>query len=800
MAVLPNKRSSRWVGRTEQSGALLAMSLGLAASAVAESPAPVLNSPTIPISSRNQGAVNAGMDLFLEVSLNGMARGLHPFQERAGELWASAQVLTQLGFVLPQGATADQRLGVLPGVVVSYDPQRQFLGITAPLAMLSLPTTVIGAPGMAEQQAASSSMGLLLNYDLYGTQSKSSSLNAFTELRVFSGESVFSSTELFSHASGQTGELQQAKAVRLDSAWSQSFPDRMLTLRVGDTFTGALPWSRATRIGGIQLARNFGLQPYRQTAPLPSFIGSATLPSEVELFINGIRQYSGQVPAGPFQLNALPSVNSSGTAQVVLTDALGRATTLGFSLYDSGRLLAPGLTDWSVDLGVVRQNYGLRSFDYGSEPVLSGTWRRGMSDRFTLEAHAEAMRGLTLVGLGGVQQLGRAGLVSGSVARSEHRAGSGTQASLGWSWIQDRFNAGLSGTRTQGDYRDVAAQYGAAPAKGSARASIGYNTAGLGSFNLSYFYLRPVNEAATRYASLNWFRSLNKSVSLSVGVNQNLVNRGDRSVFVGLTWLLDTRTNVGASVQHDALGGTTGILSAQQSAPSEGGWGWRAAARAGGSNAGGQAEINYLGRYGSVQAGVSDFGNGSRYGYAGASGSLVMMGGRGFAARRIDSAFAVVDTDGVADVPVRLENRLIGQTDGRGLLLVVPVNAYQANRLDIDPMGLPADVRIERAEASFTPSDRAGSRVRFGITPVRAASVVLVDGKGAPLPLGARVRVNRQDGEGAVVGYDGMVYLDALNEDNELSVQTPSGTCGARFTWSRQPAGVMQVGPLACLP
>ncbi|MGB3067615.1 MAG: fimbria/pilus outer membrane usher protein [Ottowia sp.] len=792
MAVRPNKMLHRWIGRAgKASWVMMALAASAAAAAPESVPAPSRADP--------RGTARGELELFLEVSLNGMARGLQPFKDRAGELWTSADVLRQLGFVLPEGPAADQRLLTLPGVQAQYDAQRQRVAITAPLAMLQLPTTVVSAPGVVGQ-SPSTSAGLLLNYDLYGTQSSTTSLGAFTELRAFSGESVLSNTALLQHVSGQSASTQQQGLVRLDSTWSRSFPEQMLTVRVGDTFTGALPWSRATRIGGIQLARNFGLQPYRQTAPLPSFIGSATLPSEVELFVNGMRQYNGQVPAGPFQLNTLPSVNGSGTAQVVLTDALGRATTLDFSLYDSGRLLAPGLTDWTVDIGAVRRNYGLSSFDYGKEPVLTGTWRRGMSNQFTLEGHAEAMRGLTLAGLGGVAQLGSAGLVSAALSRSQHREGNGTQASLSWSWIQQRFNAGLSATRTQGDYRDVATQYGSAPARASGRATIGYSTAELGSFNLSYFYYRPVDQASTRYASLNWSRSFGRSVYLSAGMNQNLNNRSERSMFITLNWLLDTRTSVGASVQHDAQAGTTGMFTAQQSAPSEGGWGWRTAARAGGSAAGGQAEINYLGRYGSAQAGLSDFGHGSRYGYVGASGSLVMMGGHAFAARRIDSAFAVVDTDGVAGVPVKLENRLIGETDERGLLLVVPVNAYQNNKLAIDPMQLPADVRLDRTDAVFTPSDRAGSQVRFGITPVRAANVALVDGKGQPLPLGSRVHLNGQGGEGAVVGYDGMVYLDTLDEDNALSVQTPSGACKARLTWRKSPDGVAQVGPLACLP
>lgn len=739
------------------------------------------------------------VDLYLDVTLNGVARGLHPVVQRSGELWVSTAMLRALGFTFPADAPEQQRLAALPGVTAEFDAPRQRLVLTAPLSMLQLSTTVIGAPSV-ETQRASAATGVLLNYDLYGAQGegRSGSMSAYTELRAFSNDMVLSSTGLVQRTRTEADDWRD-QSVRLDSTWSRSFPDQMLTLRVGDTITGALPWTRATRIGGIQLATNFGLQPYRQTAPLPAFFGSATLPSDVELYINGIREYSGQVPAGPFQLNTLPRVNSSGTAQVVLTDALGRATTLNFSLYQAGRLLEPGLSDWTVDLGAVRQNYGLRSFDYGSEPVLTGTWRRGMSNGFTLETHAEATRDLGVAGAGGVWQLGSAGLVTGALARSEHSEGGGTQAALAWSWMNDRFSAGLGGTRTQGDYRDAAAQYGGAPPRANGYASMGYNTNDLGSFNLSYLYLQQVNQPASRYASLNWFRSLGRQASLSVGANQNLDNRRDLSVYVSLNWSLDDRMSLGAGVQRDAQS-TVATVSAQQSTPGDGGWGWRTAARAGGSSGGGQAEVDYLGRYGSAQAGVSDFGNGSRYGYAGASGALVLVGRHGFAAQRIDDAFAVVDTDGVAGVPVKLENRVVGRTDDRGTLLVVPVNAYQNNKLAIDPMQLPIDTRIDRTETLFTPTDRAGALVRFGITPVRAANVTLVDRAGQPLPLGSRVQVNGQGGPGAVVGYDGLVYLDTLDEDNALSVQTPTGACKARLAWHKPEGGGLQMERLTCLP
>lgn len=743
-------------------------------------------------------AGSRGSELYLDVELNGMASGLAPFGWRDGELWASVSTLRQLGFVLPPGSTDPVRLNSLPSVTAIYNVQRQQVSIMAPLSLLNLSTTQLNTPA-AVAQAATASPGLLLNYDLYGTsgQQGASSLSAFTELRAFNGAGVISSTALTQSQRSDTSPWQSS-TTRLDTTWSKSYQDEMLTLRVGDTLTGALPWTRATRIGGIQLSTNFSLQPYRVTAPLPSFIGSATMPSDVELYVNGLRQYSGKVPPGPFQLNTLPNISGSGNAQVVLTDALGRATTLNFSIYDTQQLLQKGLSDWTVDFGVVRNNYGLRSFDYGRDPAASGTLRYGLTDNFTFETHAEATSGLGLAGAGGVWQLGAAGMVSGAVAHSVHTSDQGSQLNLGYSWRNDRFNFGLNATGTQGHYLDVGSQYGALPVRRSGSAVAGYNTPGLGSVGMSYLYLRYVDQPVTRLATAYWFKSIGRSTSLNLSINQNLDKRSERSLFFGISMALGNNATLSAGMQRDQ-GRSTYTVDASSSTPSEGGLGWRTGLRQGDGQNGGQAQLDFLGRYGRVGAGVSAISD-SRYAYASANGGLVFMGGQTFATRRVDDAFAVVSTDGVAGVPVKLENRSIGTTDSQGMLLVTPLRAYQNNQLAIDPMQLPPDVRLDRVKMLATPTDRAGTLVRFGITPVRAALITLVDAAGKPLPLGSLVRLEGANSlQPVLVGFDGETYLDTLNLKNVLEVETPSGVCRVSFDYPQQGKGIPQIGPLQCL-
>lgn len=737
-----------------------------------------------------------GTDLYLEVTLNGAQRGLAHFGYLDGELWASTATLHELGFTLSSVTPDPVRLNSLSGVQANYDASRQAVTINAPLSMLRLDTAVLNAPDNSRPRATASP-GVLLNYDIFGTEGQQgSSLSAFTELRAFNSSGVFSSTAL-SQATQSNGAGWQDHSVRLDTSWSTSFPDSLLTLRIGDTLTDALSWSRSTRIAGVQLGTNFTLQPYLVTAPLPAFFGSATLPSNVQLFVNGMQQYNGQVPAGPFQLNTIPNISGAGNAQVVLTDALGRATTLNFALYDEQHLLKQGLSDWSAEFGVVRENYGLTSFGYGRDPVGSGTWRYGVSDHFTLEAHAEATSGLINGGGGGALLLGRAGgVVSASLAQSASAGHGGSLYALGYSWRNDRINFSVDEVHTRGEYSDVATLYGPPPPRVSGQAVAGYSTDHLGSFGVSYVQLRYPQQDANRFASAYWTKSIGRSSSLSLSFNQNIGNAANRSVFLVATIALEHNITVSSSVQH--TGNSTGFaVNASQSPPTEGGFSWRAALRQGDDQNGGQGEVDYLGRYGQLQAGINSVGQ-TRYGYAGATGALVLMGGDVFATRQINAGFAVVSTDGITNVPVNLENNLIGTTDSQGMLLVSPLNAYQNNQLSIDPMDLPANVRIDRVKALATPTDRAGTLVRFGITPIRAASIILHDASGQPLPVGSRVSIEGQADNGAMTGFDGTVYLDTLDKHNTLIVHTPAGVCRASFDYHNESKTIPSIGPLLC--
>lgn len=756
-----------------------------------------------------------GLDLYLDVTLNGASAGLAHFDYREDQLWASIGVLQQLGFILPAGITDPVPLNSLANVKVDYNARLQTVSLIAPLSMLNLNTTVLNNRDIRRTQA-SSSPGVLLNYNLYGSQSENNSTNlsAFTEVRAFNANGVLSSTALttgnqFSNNSADNNDNNRdwdSRTVRLDTSWSQSFPDKLITVRAGDILTGALSWTRSTRLGGLQIGSNFDLQPYMTTIPLPVFFGSATLPSAVELYVNGLKQYSGDVPAGPFELDTAPSISGAGNAQLVLTDALGQSSTVNFSLYDTHRLLRPGLSDWSAELGAVRENYGIKSFDYGSDIAVSGTWRYGVNNRFTAETHGEATKDLANAGIGGTWVLGGlGGVLFASLAGSESQGESGTQYSGSYLWNNNRFNIGLNTLGTSGNYRDVATQYGSTPIRQSNQFSTGYSTQSLGNFGVSYNEVDYAEEDTAQFASAYWSKSFGRRLSLSANYNHDLNNSAYNSATIGASFSLDRNISLNSSLQHTDDRNDY-VVDVSKSAPSAGGLGWRAQARHSidnsidsNNNSGGLAELNYLGRYGQVQAGVSSY-DGNHSTFASGTGSLVMMGGGLFAARQINDGFAVVSTDGVADVPVLLQNNVIGTTNSRGLLLISPLNAYQDNKIGIDPMDLPADMRIDRVALQATPTDRAGTLVAFGITQARSASVILKDSNNEFIALGSQVRLtSKKYIPSAIVGFDGEVYLDTLDEHNILEVITPSGdVCNVSFDYQKKGDGIPLIGPFIC--
>ncbi|MDP9195494.1 MAG: fimbria/pilus outer membrane usher protein [Pseudomonadota bacterium] len=182
---------------------------------------------------------------------------------------------------------------------------------------------------------------------------------------------------------------------------------------------------------------------------------------------------------------------------------------------------------------------------------------------------------------------------------------------------------------------------------------------------------------------------------------------------------------------------------------------------------------------------------------AGISGSLVAIAGGGiFPADRIDDAFAVVDTDGVAGVKVWRENRYLGTTDSDGLLLVDNLGSWNRNLLAVDPLDFPLQKDLDDPAQIVVPRGQSGTVVSFRADRVSRHLVRLVLPDGGFVPLGATV--SGPAGE-AVTGYDGQAWVGGLEEGVVLTAIWKQGRCSARID-SVPAEKTTEGGTFQCVP
>lgn len=742
----------------------------------------------------------ADAQLFLELVVNQMDTGrVVAVYQRAGQLYLPASVLQEVGMKLPGEVGTEVALDNLPGLHSDYDSQGQRLMLMVPPRWL--PEQFIGNRNNYPRTPALTSFGALLNYDAYlnDTDDAGTYLGIFNEARLFDTWGTVSNTGQYRATIGrQTGDSSLNNGYRrYDTTWRFSDDERLLTYEAGDVISGALPWSTSVRLGGVQLSRDFAVRPDLVTYPLPQFAGEAAVPSSVDLFINGYKSSSADLQPGPYTLTNVPFINGAGEAVVVTTDALGRQVSTTVPFYVTSTLLQKGLSDFSVSAGNLRRDYTVRDFGYGPG-VASGTFRYGLSDLFTLESHAEASSDLTLGGVGGNLRMGNFGILNTAVSQSQYDGRTGQQLSLGYQYSNQRYSLSYQRVERRDEYADLSlidTPY-ASLSKRSQQATLSLNFNDFGSLGVGYFDVQAADDSRTRLVNLTWSKPLWRNSSFYLSANHEV---GDSSWALQAQVVIpfDVYGSLSVGSERSKTGQSQQRVNYSRAVPAEGGVGFNLGYASGDGPAYRQADLTWRLQSVQLQAGVYGTSEAETR-WADASGSLVWMDNQVFAANRVNDAFVVVSTDGFSGVPVRYENQVVGETDRNGHLLVPWTSAYYRAKYEIDPLNLPSNVQVQNVEQRVAVRRGSGYLLEFPVRRVLAASITLVDAQHQELPLGSQVR-HEQSGALAVVGWDGLVYLENLVAHNTLQVTVGDGqTCQATFDLDPQQEQVPLIGPLVC--
>lgn len=747
--------------------------------------------PSTVASPRTGGGSRLDGRYVLEVIVNGEStEQLVPVLRRQGRWFVRAGDLRALGLTserLPKADGTEVAFDSLKGIEATYNAAHQTLALQVSDAWLT-PYPLGGAPPVVVQ--ATSGAGVLINYDGYVQRDRFTRASVWSEVRGFWSGGTVRQTGLVEHSPWRRGYR------RYDTWWQHDDPARLTSWTAGDLITGSLSWTRSLRIAGLQWRRNFSLRPDLVTFPIPALHGSAVVPSSVDLYLDGVRRMGGRVPPGPFVIQEAPGLTGDLQASVVTRDALGREQITTVPLYIDPRLLARGLSSFSVEAGLPRDDYGVRSFSYRRHPVASFAARYGATDTLTIEAQAQAGRRLALGGAGALLALGRAGVVSASTALSGGR-GTGSQWSAGYQYLSRRLSIDAQMIRTAGHYRDIASLDGAPAPRASDRVSVSVPFARSSTASLAWFTQRVPRQPATRVLSASLSLPAGTRGMLSVGGFRDFTRRRSHGVFAMLSVLLGGGA-LGSTSFNQQDGQTQAWVGASRTPDYSGGWGWQVLGGHAFSQRTAQGELQYLGRHGQISALAQQVGH-QTGASLGMTGALVVMDNSVHATRRTYDAFALVSADGQSDIPVLRESVPIGHTDARGYFLVPDLNGFEAARMDIDPMHLPADLEVATTEQRIAPQAGSGVLVRFPVRRYQAALVTLVDTTGQPLRPGTPVR-HVQSGAVTVVGYDGEVFIDALGPRNTVESRDGSQRCRVSFDWTASTEGrIARVGPLTCV-
>lgn len=551
------------------------------------------------------------------------------------------------------------------------------------------------------------------------------------------------------------------RVVRGSTTANIELPQLMMNLALGDVSAGASGFSGGLLLGGVQLSRNLAMDPSLLPMPEIGMRGLAQTPSTLEVYVDDRLVSRRTVAPGPFEVTRLPVSEGIGTARYVLRDAFGREQSVARPYTLARQALAPGLHAFTYSLGFERVQPGTESFSYAA-PAFVGVHRVGLSEASTAEAGIHVTPKVTSFTprVDFALPIGVLGVVaSGSVAEGTP----GVAAGLDYALMN----------RTLGLTASVRAR------------SERYATVGLD----------PRSERASLSAELR--ASLSPAARWSVTAHTRVTAWRDHGVegqfSANATWWALPRLSLSAGVTHlrgDAVAQTTASLlvnvvlddtvTMTGTATLEGlspratidvqrtprdltGLSARARVAAGNGLSGG-GSVGYSGQHGRVSGGV-EIDSAGLHPQLQASASLVVVGGRAFVARPVDSPFALVRAPGAPETRVSLDHHEVGETDASGDLLVQGLAPWRANRVELRFDDLPSSVLLDGSlETRVAPRPLSGAIASFEtreLHAVRGSVRLLGDEAGALL---ARGTIELEDGQQSPLGSDGAFEFEQMPE------------------------------------
>lgn len=712
-----------------------------------------------------------------------------------------------------------QALDSLPEYRIEVDESRQ--AATLNFQTQAFTGTVIDTYH-AESITAQKPQGLggYLNYELVAAHqdargaSNATILNGDLEAVAFNPLGVLTSEWLGLNLSADKGDAGAISAagkrhfVRLQTTFTHDMPETLTQLTLGDAIGSSSLYGRPVRFGGLRWSRNFGTQPGYAILPQTAINGETALPSVLDLYVDGVRQSSQQIPPGPFQISSLPVFSGGGEVEVVVRDLLGREQLIHESYFTNGRQLRAGLDEFGYEAGFVRNRFGTESENYG-QFVAAGTHRYGFTDKFTGEFRGEFLgSGLQTLGTGGILTVLPIGVFSAAAALSHSDPGYG---GLGLLSFDRSLRRGLSlGARAQfttSDFRQLGLSGTSAAPTRVLAANLGYTWQRVVNMGVSYFNILSRTPSRVTSGVTGTVSTRFHYGSVALTTIERIEPDQDLTLLLNYSFRFFSKGSaaLGTTYNRNAAGEyrSQEYARVQQNSPQGQGWGYRAEVRGNqgdrfDSTVSENAEVGLNGPYGSYA--LEGFHDASGTAWRGTvSGSLATFAEHVFLSRKINSSFAVIET-GVPELPISVYSQISAVTDANGVALVPDLRAYQANDIRLDTNNLPLDYIVPFTEVQAAPYFRSGVLLAIPGKRSLSATAAFTQANGRPVPAGATLQLLGGDHTEFGVGKNGEAFITGLKVgENVAQISWAGMMCTISFTVPENAGFQPNIGPFQCM-
>jgi outer membrane usher protein FimD/PapC len=761
--------------------------------------------------------------IIVTVSINGVARGTAPMLRDSRErLFIPVTDVRSWGLALPAGAVIRLQgfdhvdLARVPKLQARFDEKRIALDIT--VAAETLPKNTIDLRWRYPDALRPVQPSAFFNYALsvIGDQSfDSSRTQVTTEAGGRLGDTLLYSSGVYADQAGDRGYT------RLQTNLTHDQRDSLRRLIAGDFFTPVRELSASVPMGGVSFSKYYPMDPFLIQYPTLNLNTTATLPSQVEVRIDGNVVARQQVQPGPVDIVNITGYTGARNVQVVVRDAFGREQVIQQPFYFTDFALKEGLHDYSYNLGFLRENYGVESNDY-DQLAFSGFHRYGFTDQVTLGLRGEAREGMVNAGPIGTLLLPGAGIVGAGASVSNGDGRTGYAGALFYSFVAPRYSVNASARHFGDDYLLLPSGE-PSQTRNFATASVTYSPPARGTISTSYTVTELRGLESLRAWNVGYNLSLlggRGILTLSYTKNQGLIDDWIGSVV--FRYLFDSDYSVVASATR-AGSVKSQAVSFEKTTPVGEGFGFSVGPgrieTPQGSATLGNAYGQYNGRYASLlgryQASSND---GVTRGLAEVSvaSGIGYVQDRWFASRPLTDSFAVVKVGDVRGVPVRANGQFMGTTDEQGEVVVSPMISFYDNYVSFDRQAVSLDYVFRDSQIVVSPAFRSGSYVAFDVKKNRAVLGRLeqeVEGRRVPIEFRelkvTRAGVDRRSWEAlygprffiqSFTAKGGEFYIEQLDPGEWMLEVEKDPACVATIRMPETDAALTELGAVLCVP